>query len=222
MEVCVCVYVDRLAHVWDPPTHISHNTQHTHTHTADWNKAMLSLFQQEPHLKTLSEDDARSLYLTFIQRHPYFGSTLYKVIQNPSTAQATDVMLAVNRVGIQIFPLPSSFPPLEGEEDVAKAVPGPLVSYTLLEMLRWGYVPQTLFYMSLRIEEGEEEYEQGKEGKEKQEVVNFGTGAGQVICDSMTLYAFGYIKDAEMCPEMVLAGGGEGGGEGDMKEKEMP
>lgn len=177
-----------------------------------WGVAMESLFKEDGGLRKMGEDEARHAYLALIADHPLYGSTLFNVIRDPQTPQATDALLAVNGKGIQLYPLPPPFPfdpptaitsSARYEDDVLRAVAGPDLVYTLAEMLRWGYVPSTLFYVAVKVEGEDASLAQQDPSRPQappqpqQVCVNFGTPHGHWICDCITLYAYGFLTEQE-------------------------
>lgn len=166
---------------------------------SEWSAAMQALFTQDTALGSLGEDAARREYLRIVERHPFYGSTLFRVQRDPQTAAARDALLAVNRRGVQVFAVPPSSPMLDGpsndaSDDLQHAVAGPELAYTLQEMQRWGYVPGSLFYVSLKKATGEGEQQQ-------QESTNFGSPHGSWICDTVSAYAWGYLTEQEAASE---------------------
>ncbi len=162
---------------------------------SEWSAAMQALFAQDSTLGRLGEDAARREYLRIVERHPFYGSTLFRVVRDPQTAAARDAWLAVNPRGVQVFAVPSSSPLLDGpthdaSDDVQHAVAGPELAYTLQEMLRWGYVPSSLFYVSLKNNNSDEDQQQ-------QECTNFGTPHGSWICDCVSAHAWGFLTEQE-------------------------
>lgn len=110
------------------------------TNTDQWNDMIQDMFDHgDPSIKTMTEDEARQAYLTTVESLPIYGSTLYKITQNPQTAYAEDAVLGVNNIGIQLYKPDSAIP---------------YYTYELKNLLRWGYVPGTLFYISVSEGDG--------------------------------------------------------------------
>lgn len=182
-----------------------------------WSVAMEALFKEDVELRRMGEEDAWRAYLALIERHPLYGSTLFNVVREPQTPNATAALLAVNGKGIELYPLPPPFLPLPStastgngrdETDVTHAVAGPDLVYSLADMLRWGYVPSTLFYVSVKVEDAPGEAEAASLAQQvpsrlhappqhQQVCVNFGSPHGSWICDCITLYAYGFLTEQE-------------------------
>ena len=178
---------------------------------------MEALFKEDGELRKMGEEEARKAYLALIESHPLYGSTLFNVVREPQTPNATAALLAVNGKGIQIYPLPPPFLTLlptapagreRDETDVTHAVAGPDLIYRLADMLRWGYVPSTLFYVSIKVEDAAGGAEAGSLAQQdpsrphappqqQQVCVNFGSPHGSWICDCITLYAYGFLTEQE-------------------------
>lgn len=188
----------------------------THKPSA-WSLAMEALFKKDVELRKMGEEEARSAYLALIESHPLYGSTLFNVVREPQTPNATAALLAVNGKGIQLYPLPPPFLPLPPTApagsgcdvtDVAHAVAGPDLVYALADMLRWGYVPSTLFYVAVKVEGAaggaeadslsQQDPSRPQAPPQQQQVcVNFGSPHGSWICDCITLYAYGFLTEQE-------------------------
>lgn len=182
-----------------------------------WSLAMEALFKEDAELRKMGEEGARRAYLALIESHPLYGSTLFNVVREPQTPNATAALLAVNRKGIQLYPLSPPFLPLlpaaptgsaRDEADVTHAVAGPDLIYALADMLRWGYVPSTLFYVSVKAEDAAGGAQGGSLAQQdpsrphappqqQQVCVNFGNPHGSWICDCITLYAYGFLTEQE-------------------------
>jgi hypothetical protein len=102
--------------------------------TDQWNEQILAYYESHPEVRTMSEREARTQYLEVVGTLTIYGSTIYRVQQNVGTKDQSEISLAVTKQGIQLYQLDSSTP---------------FHTYELRDLLRWGYVPNTTFYVSV-------------------------------------------------------------------------
>jgi hypothetical protein len=84
-------------------------------------------------VRSLTEREARTEYLRELEGLPMYGSTVYQVTRDFDTAPE-DVLLAVTQRGIDLY-----------KPDASE----PFYAYELRDLLRWGYVPKSTFYISV-------------------------------------------------------------------------
>jgi hypothetical protein len=163
----------------------------------EWNEDIQAFFNEHDEVRALSEKEARAEYLQELESLPIYGSTVYHVTRNFDTSPE-DVVLAVTQRGIDLYK-PDAAEPFDG--------------YELRDLLRWGYVPKSTFYISVRRWSLEVVNEvptcvstkcgvkclQVKSEGGKNHV--FATLLGSDICETMTAYAFGWLKHAEIMKE---------------------
>lgn len=108
-------------------------TKSTSFASDEWNEEIHGFFDGHEEVRSLTEREARTEYLRELEGLPMYGSTVYHVTRDFDTAPE-DVLLAVTQRGIELY-----------KPDASE----PFYAYELRDLLRWGYVPKSTFYISV-------------------------------------------------------------------------
>jgi len=133
-----------------------------------WNEEIGQVFADE-NIASLTDEEARAQYLQIVEGLDIYGNIMFTVTQNSHPSHNERIKLGVSSKGIQLFDKGNSTP---------------FYTYDLKDLLRWGYVPNSTFYVSIKSENGKNYI--------------FATAAGSNICECMTAYAFGWLKHVDI------------------------
>jgi len=139
-----------------------------HKRSDKWNEEIGQVFADE-NIASLSDEEARTQYLELVDALDIYGNIMFTVTQNSHPSHNEKIKLGVSSKGIQLFDKGSSTP---------------FYTYDLKDLLRWGYVPNSTFYVSIKSENGKNYI--------------FATAVGSNICECMTTYAFGWLKHVDI------------------------
>jgi|Dee2metaT_7_FD_contig_61_1464247_length_1431_multi_2_in_0_out_0_1 hypothetical protein len=132
-----------------------------------WNQEIATVYSDE--VSSLSDEEARAEYLSLVEQMDIYGNIMFTVTQNSHPSHNERIKLGVSSKGIQLYDKGSSTP---------------FYTYDLKDLLRWGYVPNSTFYISIKSENGKNYI--------------FATTVGSNICECMTAYAFGWLKHVDI------------------------
>jgi hypothetical protein len=100
-----------------------------------WEAEIADFFITNLEVSRLSEKDARSQYLAIVEQLPCYGCAFFSSTQYVTTQEPENIRLGVHPKGLLLFNL-----------DNAQY----FHMYELGDLLRWGYVPTSTFYVSVR------------------------------------------------------------------------
>lgn len=162
---------------------------------------MAALLASDAALRALPESEAQQAYLSLVETLPLYGAALFPgAVADPGTAQAREVLLAVDGEGLAMH------------DPLDVGMKGPVSAVPLEAMGQWGFYPHAagrgLFYYTLKDgSQEEQEDEDADADAEAVRVVNFATPDGSAICETLTGVAYAYIKNAELLGRMGKAEG---------------
>lgn len=124
--------------------------------------------------ESMTKEEGMQKYLEIVTDMKCYGCTFFAA-QQFQFKTPTDILMGVHAKGFMLF-------------DKNNNVPYHL--YELNDCLRWGYVPTSTFYVSLKSNNAKN--------------IIFGTNYAPEMCDAMTSYAYGWLRHGKITKERVL------------------